>query len=90
MPANTDIYVTEFTKLIEFKILNPDGILQMVTNDPDMKLVNLLSGLAKKEGEPKMIDDLSFFILVAIAVVIALIVIGIFFAFFHKNEKRKD
>ena len=67
LPANTDIYIIEFTKLIEFDILNPDGILRKITGDPDIKLVNLMTGLAKKkEGEPNMVDDFSFFIMIGI------------------------
>jgi len=30
IPGNADIYIVEFTKLIEFDVLNPDTILQMI------------------------------------------------------------
>ena len=43
-PANTSIYIVEFTKLIEFTALNPDSLLQVAIGDPDLKLINFLAG----------------------------------------------
>ena len=42
IPANSEIYVTQFTKLIEFDVLNPEGVIQLV--DPDFNLHELISG----------------------------------------------
>lgn len=47
MPANTEIYMQQFTKLIEFDLVNPDSILQKITGDPDFKLASFVMGLAK-------------------------------------------
>ena len=42
MPAITEIYVSEITKMIEFEILKPDTIGKAVTGNDDFKLVNFL------------------------------------------------
>lgn len=44
MPGNTAIYVQEFTKIIEFELLNPDGIGGLVTGDKDFDFVHWLFG----------------------------------------------
>ena len=42
IPSNADIYVEQFTKLIEFDILNPEGLVKMV--DPEFNLKEFISG----------------------------------------------
>ena len=64
LPANTSIYMVEFTKLIEFTVLNPDSLIQLAIGDPEFKLVNLMSGYIKTDGALSMADDLSFYLLV--------------------------
>ena len=64
LPANTSIYMVEFTKLIEFTVLNPDSLIQAVIGDPEFKLVNLMSNYIKSDGALSMADDLSFYLLV--------------------------
>jgi len=46
LPANSIIYITEFTKLIEFDILNPEGIIKL--HDEDFVLENFISGMKEK------------------------------------------
>ena len=33
IPANAEIYIIEFTNMIEFKILNPDGFINAFIDD---------------------------------------------------------
>ena len=40
MPSNAEIYVKEFTKLIEFDVLNPDSLVRMFSDDPNFKLMD--------------------------------------------------
>lgn len=79
IPGNADIYVVEFTKLIEFDILNPDSILQLIMSDPDFKLMDWIVGKSKfnSNGAPSMMDDMRLYIMGAAAGVIALILIYI-------------
>ena len=69
IPGNADIYVVEFTKLIEFDLLNPDTIMRMITDHQDFVLINWIIGKDKfdSDGSPSMIEDLRLFILGGVA-----------------------
>ena len=73
LPANTSIYMVEFTKLIEFTVLNPDSLIQVAIGDPNFKLVNLMSGFIKTDDAKSMADDLSFYLLVLLVCSILLV-----------------
>lgn len=79
IPGNADIYVTEFTKLIEFDVLNPDSIIRMISSDPDFKLMDWIIGKSKfnSNGSPSMIDDLRLYIMGAAVGVVAILLLGI-------------
>lgn len=88
MPANTEIYIQEFTKLIEFDILNPDGIGRKITGDPDFKLASFIAGIREKnEGEPNMMDDLGFFVILLGIGACALCVMGCVYQYRKYREK---
>jgi hypothetical protein len=40
IPSNADIYIVEFTKLIEFDVLNPDSVMQMINGDENFKIID--------------------------------------------------
>lgn len=42
LPPNADIYIKEFTKLIEFDILHPDTVGKFVTGNDDFKIATYL------------------------------------------------
>ena len=43
-PANFDIYLVQFTKLIEFDILNPETLIQTIIDDKDFRLIDWVLG----------------------------------------------
>ena len=45
IPANTTIYIKEFTKVIEFESLNPAGVIRFF--DPEFWLEGWLNGTNK-------------------------------------------
>lgn len=46
IPANTKIYIKEFTKVIEFESLNPEGVIRFFS--PNFKLEDWLNGTSKE------------------------------------------
>lgn len=47
IPGNAEIYVIEFTKMIEFDIFNPESIGKMISKDDDFKLMDFIMGKSK-------------------------------------------
>lgn len=41
IPANVEIYVTEFRKMVKFEILKPDNMLQFI--EPGLTLQSLIA-----------------------------------------------
>ena len=75
VPANTDIFLVQLTKMVELDLMNPDSLIQLILDDKDFKLVNLIAGFVYKEGEKSILGDLSFFIMLAVAFLIAISVL---------------
>ena len=81
MPVNAKIYDDEMIKIIEFRLLNPDGIIGLFI--PGFKLTNWIKGTMKgsSDTESNMLDDMFVYILVGgvfllvVAVMITLMVI---------------
>jgi hypothetical protein len=72
IPSNAEIYVDEFIKLIEFDVLNPDGILQALGYE-NFRLMDFILGknmndFANKDGSKSIYEELRFFILIGVAV----------------------
>lgn len=44
IPSNAEIYIKEFTKLIEFDILNPDSLIGMFSDNKNFKLMDWVMG----------------------------------------------
>lgn len=68
IPANAEIYLEEVTKLIEFDVLNPEGIIKLFHPDFNLKqfmLQGQISFLSANEPN-SVIDDLKVFIFVMI------------------------
>ena len=47
IPSNTELYVNEFTNLIEFDVLNPESFIKSTGIDPDFVLMDWI--MAKKD-----------------------------------------
>lgn len=60
LPGNTEIYLEEFKKLIEFDILNPDGVGRMITGDESFLFISWIQGKDKwtKGSGSSVMDDL--------------------------------
>ena len=72
VPANTDIFLVQLTKMVELDLMNPDSLMQLILDDKDFKLVNLMAGVDPKEGEKSIFGELSLFIMIAVAFLIAI------------------
>jgi hypothetical protein len=71
IPSNAEIYFEEFTKLIEFDILNPDGLLQALGYQ-NFRLMDFILGknmdkFANKDGSKSIYEELRFYILIGVA-----------------------
>ena len=76
LPANAAIYVTEFIKLIEFDVLNPEAIVRLWI--PDFELDTFITGVQSqiifsKDQEANVLKDTKIFILM---IAVAILVVG--------------
>ena len=98
IPSNTEIYVEEFTKLIEFDILKPESFIKSTGIDPDFVLIDWL--MAKKdelqapknaEMEGSMFQDLQFYIIgLGCFIVFLICTCGAFLCLKKYKEKIKE
>ena len=51
IPANTQIYIDEFIKLLEFDVLKPDSIVKLFNGDPDFKFLDWVLRRNKFESQ---------------------------------------
>jgi hypothetical protein len=92
MPSNTEIYINELTKLIEFDVLNLDSVVKN-TIDPEFSLTDFILGQSESSYEKdglemqSMYQEIKFFLLIAIMVVVFCLVLLI--ASFFKIFKTK-
>lgn len=84
MPPNTDIYITEITKMIEFEILHPDTVGKAVTGTNDFKTVDFLLNKGKDyaEKDAATIFEELFLIIIVVGVVLVLLVVVTIVALF--------
>lgn len=89
IPGNADIYIVEFTKLIEFDVLNPDSIIRLISGNPDFKLTDWVLGKSRfsSDESPSMIDDLRVYIIWAVAAVAIVLMLALLL--FIKKLKKK-
>ena len=75
IPASAEIYIDNFIQLIEFKVLNPSGLIQSFGIDPDFSFDTLISGI-DPDGvmTESVINNLRIFILVFIFTIIVIFV----------------
>lgn len=64
-PANMEIFLEQFTRLVEFDILNPETIIQKIIDDAEFRLIDWLLGKNKFEEPEKhsIANDLRFWII---------------------------
>lgn len=73
IPPNADIYVAEFKKIIEFDMLNPEGIIRIFDPEFSIKAIMTPKTASVTDAAPKsMMDDLKMFVF---ALILALVVI---------------
>ena len=87
-PANAEVYIVELIDMIEFKILNPVGIIQLF--NPDFVLRDWLNGyrsaLVNKDQEASILEELMVFIFITVVAVIGVLVMLIL----KRSEKYKE
>lgn len=91
IPGNAEIYIAEFTKLIELNDLNPDGILKVIGYG-DISVMDFILGknmdnFAKKDGSKSIYEELKFFIMIGL-VALAFVVILCFLAMFTRFKQK--
>ena len=74
IPANAGIFLVEFTRLIEFDILNPETFIRLITGNPDFDLVGYITGVSPFEaGQVGILNELVFFIFAVVAALVVII-----------------
>jgi hypothetical protein len=90
IPGNAEIYVEQFTKLIEFDILNPESIVKIF--DPSFNLQEWVAGtkatVLNKDHEQSIFKDLTLYIFAIVFAVLTLILLCVA-AFVFKKHKKK-
>jgi hypothetical protein len=94
IPSNAEIYVEEFTKLIEFDILNPDGLLQALGYE-NFRLMDFILGrdmdkFVNEDGSKSIYEELRFFILIGVAALTFVILLALFSLFRRFKQKIID
>jgi len=66
LPSNSDLYVSQFTNIIEFKVLNPEGIIKIF--DPTFNLKEFINGakanVVSRAQTVSVMSDLFIFIFI--------------------------
>ena len=92
IPSNADIYITQFTKLIEFDVLNPEGLIRIF--DPGFKLKEFIVGKTRNQvsddQEASIIYDLRIWIFAAIGFLVGVIVLALGIAIKNCRGKVKE
>ena len=68
IPANAKIYVNEFTKLVEFDMINPNTLGGLVFSDPDFNMIQMILGKQEFDSSPKLTrlsEDLKVYFFIA-------------------------
>jgi hypothetical protein len=91
IPSNAEIFVEEFTKLIEFDILNPDGFLQAIGYE-NFRLMDFILGrdmdkFANDDGSKSIYEELRFFILIGVAALTFVILLALLSLFRRFKDK---
>jgi hypothetical protein len=60
MPQNAQIFYTQLKSLIEFRLLTPDGLMQLFIKD--FSLMVLFTGKYQKYGEETVLDSAALYI----------------------------
>lgn len=89
IPANAEIYIGEFKKMIEFEMLDPANMIKLVWEDFDLwdYLSGVQSKIISKEQSASIVKDLRMYLLVAVFVFIFLVIA--FFLSRIRSVKKK-
>jgi len=79
IPSSAQIFIDQFKKIIKFDMLKPDPLIQLFF--PDFSIKEKLLGMKKisinKSQDMNVFADMEIYIMAFVAVVIALIALGI-------------
>lgn len=85
-PLNSELYILEFKKIIEFDLLNPAGIIRIW--NPEFTWMGLITGL--KTQTKSMVDDLSILIFVGVVIVVLGLVVWVLLFAKHRYRDKID
>ena len=88
-PQSADDYLIEFTKIIEFDILSPEGAIKVF--NPDFDLSGFISGYQvaiNKDQEASVMKDMQVYIMAAIFSIILLVLAFIAMKFLKKYANK--
>ena len=82
MPANVGIYVEEFTKLVEFRMISINNIVATITGDSDFNFMQNLTGNEKDS----ILSDLSVYLVMAAIAIVVILIVSM--AYFIRKYRR--
>lgn len=89
IPSSAGIFLDQFKNIIKFKLLKPDGMIQMFY--PDFSIKEKILGTKvpiNKDQEFNIFVDLEVYIFIFIGVVVALIVLGILYLLLERLRTK--
>ena len=69
MPANIGLFTDEFTKIIEFQMINVNNIVGIFTGNPDF---DLMTEINEEDSGDSMLIGLSAYLILALLLIIAM------------------
>jgi len=90
IPSSADIYVEQFTHMIEFDVLNPQSICKLFDEDFDLNawIVGKKATIINKDHSVSIFEDLQLYIFVGSAFLIFMCLLSIM-AYVLKKYKKK-
>ena len=74
MPANVGIFIEEFTKLIEFRMMSINNLGATFTGNSDFNLMKQLT-----DNDNSILNDLSVYLVIAAIFILAMLLVGLAF-----------
>ena len=78
VPSNAEMYIAEFTKIIEFDVLNPDKLIGKIIGEEDFRTYDYIMGkqeLDDSRASHSLLIDMRVIILNSILVILVLLFI---------------
>lgn len=88
-PSSADMYVQEFTKIIEFDILEPEGFVGIFVEDFDLRAFITGTAIAmNKDQEASVVRDLQVYILGIVVISVLLAGAGVAMVVLKKHKEK--